>query len=117
METGVYVSINRDFLRKNGVILPDDYKAIGALKILNLIDKEGKPTELAKLVKEKNGLCQIIRNTYGGLIRWLGPMVANHENVYNYFVTKEGLTPEIAQDVTAFYQPFTAFNARPLFLI
>ena len=45
--------IDSDYLRVNKVAPGNEYKVVGALKFLGLIDEEGRPTESSRLLKTK----------------------------------------------------------------
>ena len=45
--------IDSDFLRINKIAPGNEYKVVGALRFLGLIDEDGKPTEGSRLLKTK----------------------------------------------------------------
>ena len=101
------VRIDSDFLRVNKVAPGNEYKVVGALRFLNLIDEDGRPTENSRLLKTKGAtytlaLQEIVRNAYSGVFQTLKPDEITRDAIYNYFVTDGGLGAEMATKATRF---------------
>ncbi|MBI4301300.1 MAG: DUF5343 domain-containing protein [Chloroflexi bacterium] len=100
--------VNEEFLRSHRVAPGNEYKVVGALKFLGLIDEEGKPTEKSQLLKTRGpayllSLQDIIRSAYHKLFAQNNLKEANREDIYNYFVTEEGVGAEMALKATRFF--------------
>jgi len=100
--------IDGKFLRMNKVAPGNEYKVIGALRFLGLIDDEGRPTERSRLLKTKGpaftaALQQIVRSAYRDVFRALREGGTTQEDIYNYFVAQAGLGPEMAAKTTRFF--------------
>lgn len=99
--------IDSDFLRVNKIAPGNEYKVVGALRFLGLIDAEGRPTDSSRMLKTKGAtytlaLQDIIRGTYSGLFRALRPSELTRDGIYNYFVTDGSLGAEMATKATRF---------------
>ena len=127
--------IDGNFLRLNKVAPGNEYKVIGALRFLGIIDDEGRPTEKSRLLKTKgetftSALQDIIRTAYGDVFRRVNGGGCSQEDIYNHFITANGLGPEMAAKTTRFFvqlcqlaeidlkingkeKPVSAVNNRP----
>ena len=99
--------IDSDFLRVNKLAPGNEYKVVGALKFLGLIDNEGRPTDGSRLLKTKGAtytlaLQDIVRNAYTGVFHTLRHDDLTRDSIYNYFVTDGGLGAEMATKATRF---------------
>jgi len=99
--------IDSDYLRVNKIAPGNEYKVVGALRYLDLIDDDGKPTENSRLLKTKGAtytlaLQDIVRTAYSGIFRGLKPNEITRESIYNRFVTEGGLGAEMATKATRF---------------
>jgi Family of unknown function (DUF5343) len=99
--------IDSDLLRVNKIAPGNEYKVVGALRYLDLIDDDGKPTENSRLLKTKGAtytlaLQDIVRKAYSGIFRGLKPNEITREGIYNHFVTEGGLGAEMATKATRF---------------
>lgn len=100
--------VDGNFLRRHQIAPGNEYKVVGALRYLGLIDEEGRPTEKSRLLKTKgaaftSALKDIVRQAYRGLFQWLGERGNSPDEIYNYFVTQEGLGVEMATKTTRFF--------------
>jgi len=100
--------IDGNFLRLNKIAPGNEYKVIGALRFLGVIDDEGRPTDQSRFLKAKGatftgGLQQIVRNAYKNVFASLDGHKCSHEDVYNHFVMESGLGPEMAAKTTRFF--------------
>lgn len=99
--------VNEDLLQQHRIAPGNEYKALGALRFLGLIDETGQLTDRARLLKTRGAtftlnLQQIIRDAYGELFDRLDPRTASRDDVHNYFVTEVGLGAEMATKATRF---------------
>ena len=99
--------IDSDFLRVNKIAPGNEYKVVGALRFLGLIDDESKPSDSSRLLKTKGAtytlaLQDIVRNAYSGVFRSLKPNELSRDAIYNHFVTAGGLGAEMATKATRF---------------
>ena len=99
--------IDGNFLRLNKVAPGNEYKVIGALRFLGIIDEEGRPTEKSKLLKTKgaiftSALQDIVRTAYGDVLNQVNGNGCSSEDIYNYFITHNGLGPEMSAKTTRF---------------
>jgi len=99
--------IDSDFLRVNKIAPGNEYKVVGALRFLGLIDEDGKPTEESRLLKTKGttytqALQDIVRKAYSGVFHGLQSDGITREKIYNYFVTEGSLGAEMATKATRF---------------
>ena len=100
--------VDGNFLRLNKIAPGNEYKVVGALRFLGIIDDEGRPTERSRVLKTKGStfvaaLQDIIRNAYKSLFQHIGGNGHSQEDIYNYFITTEGLGPEMASKTTRFF--------------
>ncbi|MCL0060967.1 DUF5343 domain-containing protein [Dehalococcoidia bacterium] len=100
--------VDGNLLRRNQIAPGNEYKVVGALKFLGIIDDEGRPTEKSRLLKTKgpsftSALRNIIRSAYKNLFQRLNGGAYTAEDIYNYFITDEDLTPEMATKTTRFF--------------
>lgn len=100
--------IDGNFLRLNKIAPGNEYKVIGALRFLGIIDEEGKPTEKSRLLKTKGaaftaGLQDIVRKAYKDIFDMANGNRCTHEDIYNHFITVHELGPEMAAKTTRFF--------------
>lgn len=100
--------VDESFLRAQGIAPGNEYKVVGALRFLQLIEEDGRPTEKAHLLKTRGGaftlnLQEIVREAYGDLFREIRPREATQEAVYNFFVARLRLGGEMATKATRFF--------------
>lgn len=100
--------VDEGYLRQHGVAPGNEYKVIGALRFLGLIDERGEPTEQCRLLRTRGpaftlALQQIIRAAYQDLFNTLDPSRATRDQIYNYFVTRLGMGPEMATKSARFF--------------
>lgn len=101
--------VDGNFLRLNRIAPGNEYKVIGALRFLGIIDEEGRPTEKSKLLKTKgatftSALQEIVRNAYRNVFACLNNgHPCSQEDIYNHFVVESGLGPEMAAKTTRFF--------------
>lgn len=100
--------IDGNFLRVNRIAPGNEYKVVGALRFLGVINDEGRPTEKSRRLKTKgvafiSGLQELVREAYANLFQYLNGNGFSQEDIYNYFVTEEGLGTEMAAKTTRFF--------------
>jgi hypothetical protein len=99
--------IDSDFLRVNKIAPGNEYKVVGALRFLGLIDDDSRPTDSSRMLKTKGAtytlaLQDIVRSAYSGVFRGLRAGEVTRDGIYNYFVTEGGLGAEMATKATRF---------------
>ncbi|MFN8532709.1 MAG: DUF5343 domain-containing protein [Dehalococcoidia bacterium] len=100
--------VDQELLRTNGIARGNEYKVVGALRYLGLVDEDGRPTERARLLKARGAvqtlnLQQIVREGYPTLFRKLDMRTASRDDIYNHFLADLGLQPEMAAKATRFF--------------
>ena len=100
--------IDGKFLRLNKIAPGNEYKVVGALKFLGIIDDDGRPTQKGRTLKAKgtaftSALQNIIRAAYKNLFQHLNGGRYTMEDIYNYFITQENLGIEMATKTTRFF--------------
>lgn len=108
MRKSTPAKIDGNFLRMNKIAPGNEYKVIGALRFLGIIDEEGRPTEKSRLLKAKgatftSNLQSLVREAYASLFDYLESSGFSREDIYNYFVVKEGMGAEMATKTTRFF--------------
>ncbi|MFH1486627.1 MAG: DUF5343 domain-containing protein [Chloroflexota bacterium] len=99
--------VDGEFLRANKIAPGNEYKVVGALRFLDLIDDDGHPTDKCRLLKTHGptqtlALQQIVRAAYRDLFANLNPQEATREQIYNYFVAEMAMGAEMASKATRF---------------
>jgi hypothetical protein len=100
--------VDGNLLRLHKIAPGNEYKVVGALKFLGIIDDDGRPTEKSCLLKTKGptftaALRNIISSAYKNLFQLLNGGGYTAEDIHNYFITEEDLTPEMATKTTRFF--------------
>jgi hypothetical protein len=100
--------VDGEFLRASKIAPGNEYKVVGALRFLGLIDDNGRPTEKSRLLKTMGStftlaLQEIVNSAYQGLFRYLDVSKATREDIYNYFITEAGLGAEMAAKASRFF--------------
>lgn len=108
MRKSTPVKVDGSFLRLNKIAPGNEYKVIGALRFLGIIDEDGKPTEKSRLLKTKgapftSALQDIIRTAYRDLFNQSNGDKYTQEDIYNHFVTEHFLGTEMAVKTTRFF--------------
>ena len=93
--------VDSALLRAHRVAPGNEYKVVAALRFLGLVDAEGRPTERIRLLKARGpvfalGLQEMLHQAYGDIFARLNLKETNRDQLYNYFVTEEGLGAEMA---------------------
>jgi hypothetical protein len=100
--------VDGDFLRTHKIAPGNEYKVVGALRFLGLIDDNGTPMEKSRLLKTMGStftvaLQEIVRSAYRELFHYLDVKKATKEDVYNYFITESKLGTEMAAKAARFF--------------
>ncbi|MDY6910861.1 MAG: DUF5343 domain-containing protein [Chloroflexota bacterium] len=100
--------IDSNYLRMNRIAPGNEYKVMGALRFLGIIDDEGMLTEKSRQLKTKgvaftSAMQGIVRDAYKNVFRYFNGGKCSQEDVYNYFVTEAGLGVEMAIKTTRFF--------------
>ena len=101
--------VDSALLHAHRVAPGNEYKVVAALRFLGLIDPEGRPTERVRLLKARGpvfalGLQEMLRQAYGGIFARLNLREASREQLYNHFVTEEGMGAEMAAKATRVFE-------------
>ena len=100
--------VDEALLRVHGIAPHNEYKVVGALRYLGVIDEHGVPTAKSRLLKTRGAafklhLQDIIRTAYADLFASIPAGEATREKIYNYFVTEVGLAGEMATKASRFF--------------
>ncbi|MDO8674344.1 MAG: DUF5343 domain-containing protein [Dehalococcoidia bacterium] len=100
--------VDEALLRANKVAPNNEYKVVGALRFLDLIDDEGKPTEKSRLLKTRGAtymlnLQELVRQAYSDLFKQIALRQATRDQIYNYFVTEARMGGEMAVKAMRFF--------------
>ncbi len=100
--------VDGDFLRANKIAPGNEYKVVGALRFLGVIDDDGRPTEKSWALKTVGStftlaLQDIIHSAYRSLFRYLDINKASKDDIYNYFITEARLGAEMAAKAARFF--------------
>jgi hypothetical protein len=100
--------VDGDFLRAHKIAPGNEYKVVGALRFLGLIDDNGMPMEKSRLLKTMGStftlaLQEIVRSAYRELFHYLDIKKATRDDVYNYFITESKLGTEMAAKAARFF--------------
>jgi len=111
--------IDENFLRANRIAPGNEYKVVGALKFLGLIDDTGRPTQKSQPLKARGAtytlaLQEVVRTAYKDLFTHLTPEEASQEELYNYFITRMGIGREMAIKATRFFVALCRLAEIPL---
>ena len=100
--------VDQELLRQHAIARGNEYKVIGALRYLGLVDEDGRPTDRARLLKAKGALLtlnlqQIVRDAYPTLFRRIDLKSTSRDDIYNHFLADLHLAPEMAAKATRFF--------------
>ncbi|MBI3979750.1 MAG: DUF5343 domain-containing protein [Chloroflexi bacterium] len=100
--------VDEAFLKANGVAPHNEYKVIGALRYLGLIDAQGRPTERSRLLKTRGAaftlnLQRIVQDAYADLFARVDVKKASRDEIHNYFITQGGHGAEMASKAARFF--------------
>jgi len=100
--------VDAKLLKNNGVAPNNEYKVVGALKYLNIIDEDGRPTEKSRLLKTRGpsyllALQDIVKTAYRDLFDQLDMRNATKDQIHNYFVTDLSMGIEMAAKASRFF--------------
>ncbi len=100
--------VDEALLRTNRVAPNNEYKVLGALRYLDLVDDEGKPTDKSRLLKTRGptymlNLQEIVRQAYADLFSQTNLREATRDRIHNFFVTEAKMGSEMAVKATRFF--------------
>ncbi|MFC1979062.1 DUF5343 domain-containing protein [Chloroflexota bacterium] len=100
--------VDAKLLKNNGVAPNNEYKVVGALKYLNIIDEDGKPTAKSRLLKTRGpsyvlALQDIVKTAYKDIFDQLDMRNTTKDQIHNYFVTDLGMGIEMAAKASRFF--------------
>ncbi|MBM2826251.1 MAG: hypothetical protein HW403_315 [Dehalococcoidia bacterium] len=108
LQKGSVSRIDEALLRTSGIAPGNEYKVVGALRYLGLVDELGRPTEASRGFKTRGpaytlALQESIRKAYSAIFSGLDLRQAAKEDVYNYFVMEMNMGPEMAAKAARFF--------------
>jgi hypothetical protein len=100
--------VDAGLLKNHGVAPNNEYKVIGALTYLNLIDGAGSPTAKSRLLQTRGpsyllALQDIVKTAYRDLFDQMDLKSASKDQIHNYFVYDLGLGVEMAAKASRFF--------------
>lgn len=111
--------VDAKLLKANKVAPGNEYKVIGALRYLGIIDEAGKPTDKSRMLKTRGPSYQlaiqdILRTAYRDLFDHINLKNATRDQIHNYFITKLGLGVEMSAKATRFFLGLCLLSEMPL---
>jgi hypothetical protein len=99
--------VDEELLKNHGVAPGNEYKVIGALRYLGVIDEAGRPTDRSRGLRTRGpaftaALQEMVHLAYAPVLGGLDLRTATRDELYNAFVTRADLGPEMAQKATRF---------------
>ena len=93
--------LDTDYLRAQQIAPGNEYKVMGALRFLGIVDDEGRPSDQSRYLQaEGEPLAQFLRLTlraaYADLFASVDIVTATRQDIYNHFVIHAGLGREMA---------------------
>ncbi len=90
LQRGNVTRVDEDLLAREGIAPGNEYKVVGALRFLGLVDESGTVTEKALVLRSRGsafqlGLQEILKTAYAPLFTERGP-VTSFEEVHNRLV-------------------------------
>lgn len=107
LERGVRGPVDEATLRAAGIAPGNEYKVLGALRYLGLIDADGRETVRARQLRSRGAvrtlaLQDMVRAAYAFVFTQLDLRRATADDVHNLFVAR-GLRREMATKATRFF--------------
>lgn len=111
--------VDAKFLKANKVAPGNEYKVIGALRFLGIVDDAGKPTDKSRMLKTRGpsyqlAIQEILRTAYSDLFDHINLKSATRDQIHNYFITKLGLGVEMSAKATRFFLGLCLLSEMPL---
>lgn len=111
--------VDERLLRQHGVAPRNEYKVVGALRYLGLIDYEGRPTEASRLLKTRGpvfieGIRTITRRSYPQIFERYDLEHATRDDLYNHFVTEHQMGGEMATKALRFFLDLCKLGDMPM---
>lgn len=108
LQRGSVTRVDEAMLRTHGIAPGNEYKVVGALRFLGVIDGQGDLTERSRVLKTRGStfllaLQDLVKEAYHGLLAAVDLRQVNREDLYNYFVTEMGVGPEMAVKAVRFF--------------
>lgn len=107
LQKGNITRVDEELLKANSVAPGNEYKVVGALRYLGVIDEAGRPTERSRALRTRGpafsqALQDMVQSAYRPVLEGLDLRMAGKDELYNAFVTQADLGPEMAQKATRF---------------
>jgi hypothetical protein len=100
--------VDERLLRMHRVAPRNEYKVVGALRYLGLIDADGRPTEASRLLKTRgpafeDNMQAIVKRAYRRIFDRFELTTVTRDDLFNYFVTEEAMGTEMAVKALRFF--------------
>ncbi len=100
--------INEELLRANRIAPGNEYKVIGALKFLGVIDDNGTPTEKGRAFRTKGpvyilALQEAVKRSYQKVFSSVDIEQATKDDLFNHFIMDWSIGPEMATKASRFF--------------
>ncbi|MBT3362940.1 MAG: DUF5343 domain-containing protein [Chloroflexi bacterium] len=100
--------VDARLLKNNSVAPGNEYKVVGALRYLGIIDEDGKPTTKSRLLKTRGpsyvlALQDIVKTAYTDIFDEIDIKQASRDQIHNCFITELGLGIEMATKASRFF--------------
>jgi hypothetical protein len=100
--------VDARLLKTNSVAPGNEYKVVGALRYLGIIDEDGTPTTKSRLLKTRGpsyvlALQDIVKTAYRDILDQLDIKRASRDQIHNCFITELGLGIEMATKASRFF--------------
>ncbi|MSQ14402.1 MAG: hypothetical protein EXR50_00855 [Dehalococcoidia bacterium] len=108
LQKGSVARVNEELLRSSRIAPGNEYKVIGALKFLGVIDDNGAPTENGRAFRTKGpvyalALQEAVRRSYEKVFSKVDIQQATKDDLYNHFIMDWSIGPEMATKASRFF--------------
>ncbi len=100
--------VDERLLRQHRVAPRNEYKVIGALRYLGLLDEDGRPSDTSRLLKTRGpafnmNMQAIIKRAYSEIFDRFELQTVSRDELFNFFITDAGMGTEMAVKATRFF--------------
>ncbi len=111
--------VDTELLRAQKIAPGNEYKVVGALKFLGVLDDQGQPTPSSRRLKTRGpaftqAFQDMLRNAYKELFDTLDLSTASRDDIYNFFVSEMAMGSEMAQKATRSFLELSRLADIPL---
>ena len=108
LQKGSVARVNEELLRASRIAPGNEYKVIGALKFLGVIDDNGTPTEKGRAFRTKGpvyalALQEAVKRSYEKVFSRVDIEQATKDDLYNHFIMDWSIGPEMATKASRFF--------------